>query len=404
MSVKKVNKTTGETTKVAGLVNSEKVNTMYEAFPSDASASNKLVSDSTVDEKISDAIADKADKVSSATNGNFAGLDANGNLTDSGKKASDFATAANLANYINENGAINQFDITLSNTKSVNTGGTWSDNAFTYRGLTYTVNDDNIVITGTPTDNSFFYLLAKNIPAGRYTFGGLKDAANIVWDGGFWIYNGSVETAISTGAAGNKNDFTVDLSSYTFDRIKFGIKRKSNTLTNDTIKLFIRKADINIDVNAPYAKTNRELTEVVSGTVLQNGLYMSITYTPTNDESWQSRLYHLYEELQAFQNTLEDNERFTITNLNLGTTALWANHANAFYRKSSIIGDDFSAVFGHTTQMVIRAVRLDPTETNNRFSKTVITYSNNAVECTDESNAVGTNPVSLRIVKYKYNV
>lgn len=39
-------------------------------------------------------IADKADKVSGATAGNFAGLDANGNPTDSGSKASDFATAA----------------------------------------------------------------------------------------------------------------------------------------------------------------------------------------------------------------------------------------------------------------------------------------------------------------------
>lgn len=39
-------------------------------------------------------IANKADKVTGATNGNFAGLDANGNLTDSGKKASDFATKA----------------------------------------------------------------------------------------------------------------------------------------------------------------------------------------------------------------------------------------------------------------------------------------------------------------------
>lgn len=38
-------------------------------------------------------ITGKADKVASATNGNFAGLDANGNLTDSGSKASDFATA-----------------------------------------------------------------------------------------------------------------------------------------------------------------------------------------------------------------------------------------------------------------------------------------------------------------------
>lgn len=39
-------------------------------------------------------ISGKADKVSGATSGNFAGLDANGNLTDSSSKASDFATAA----------------------------------------------------------------------------------------------------------------------------------------------------------------------------------------------------------------------------------------------------------------------------------------------------------------------
>ena len=36
---------------------------------------------------------DKADKVTGATAGNFAGLDEGGNLTDSGKKAADFATA-----------------------------------------------------------------------------------------------------------------------------------------------------------------------------------------------------------------------------------------------------------------------------------------------------------------------
>lgn len=42
--------------------------------------------------KIAAAIGGKADKVSGAVNGNFAGLDANGNLTDSGSKASDFLT------------------------------------------------------------------------------------------------------------------------------------------------------------------------------------------------------------------------------------------------------------------------------------------------------------------------
>ena len=46
--------------------------------------------------ELATSIAGKADKVENATEGNFAGLDANGNLTDSGKKASDFATPAEV--------------------------------------------------------------------------------------------------------------------------------------------------------------------------------------------------------------------------------------------------------------------------------------------------------------------
>ena len=41
---------------------------------------------------LNDNLGAKADKVSEATSGNFAGLDENGNLTDSGSKASDFKT------------------------------------------------------------------------------------------------------------------------------------------------------------------------------------------------------------------------------------------------------------------------------------------------------------------------
>ena len=55
---------------------------------SDTTGAAKMAGD------ISTLSSSKADKVASATSGNFAGLDANGNLTDSGSKASDFATAA----------------------------------------------------------------------------------------------------------------------------------------------------------------------------------------------------------------------------------------------------------------------------------------------------------------------
>lgn len=66
----------------------------------DKNIQNKVVS--ITDEKGNDVlgggdpidISGKADKVSNATSGNLAGLDSNGNITDSGSKASDFATAS----------------------------------------------------------------------------------------------------------------------------------------------------------------------------------------------------------------------------------------------------------------------------------------------------------------------
>ena len=42
-------------------------------------------------------VSGKADKVTNATNGNLAGLDANGNLTDSGKKTSDFVEGVSIS-------------------------------------------------------------------------------------------------------------------------------------------------------------------------------------------------------------------------------------------------------------------------------------------------------------------
>ncbi|MBO7716082.1 MAG: hypothetical protein J6S85_21135, partial [Methanobrevibacter sp.] len=48
----------------------------------------------------------KADKVTSATNGNFAGLNASGNLTDSGKKPSDFIEKSLTAGLVKNDGTI----------------------------------------------------------------------------------------------------------------------------------------------------------------------------------------------------------------------------------------------------------------------------------------------------------
>lgn len=66
----------------------------------------------------------KSDKVSNATAGNFAGLDANGNLTDSGSKAADFATAAQgaKADTAIQGISINGTPITISNAQIADLG------------------------------------------------------------------------------------------------------------------------------------------------------------------------------------------------------------------------------------------------------------------------------------------
>ena len=60
---------------------------------SSGSTSTNLPTSAAVETRITGAISEKADKVSSPTSGDFAGLDYNGNLTDSGKSASDFVAS-----------------------------------------------------------------------------------------------------------------------------------------------------------------------------------------------------------------------------------------------------------------------------------------------------------------------
>ncbi len=100
-------------------------------------------------------ISGKADKVTSATNGNFAGLDSNGNLTDSGKKASDFLTSHQTIKQDGVTGATaNRFGTcstaagTAAKTVSV-TSGTFSLEA----GARVSVKFSNANTASTPTLN-----------------------------------------------------------------------------------------------------------------------------------------------------------------------------------------------------------------------------------------------------------
>jgi hypothetical protein len=85
---------TGTTTTTANFATAAKykpsTNTLSVNISGDAATASAAKSGSTLD----NAINGKADKVASATDGNLASLTSDGNLADSGKKASDFATSA----------------------------------------------------------------------------------------------------------------------------------------------------------------------------------------------------------------------------------------------------------------------------------------------------------------------
>ena len=60
-----------------------------------------------------------------------------------------------------DGGSKNRLDITLTAIKAINTAGTWSDNVYTRRGITFTVNSDmTITVSGTNdgTGNSWLDL------------------------------------------------------------------------------------------------------------------------------------------------------------------------------------------------------------------------------------------------------
>ena len=68
---------------------------------------------------VNDPAAGKANVVQNATEGNFAGLNASGNLTDSGKKAADFAEASHAHGNITNSGGITATGVAIANGDSL---------------------------------------------------------------------------------------------------------------------------------------------------------------------------------------------------------------------------------------------------------------------------------------------
>lgn len=104
-------------------------------------------------------LADKADKVSGATNGNFAGVDANGNLTDSGNNAADFENAGAVSTH---NSAADAHSSLFAAKQAQHTTATatltvagWTDNAQTVSATGVTATNTVIIAPASASQTAY---------------------------------------------------------------------------------------------------------------------------------------------------------------------------------------------------------------------------------------------------------
>ena len=305
------------------------------------------------------AIGAKADKVSGATNGNFAGLDASGNLTDSGKSASDFATASHTHGNITNAGGITATGVTIADgdalvvvdssdtdkkvaktsitfdgstaTKALTQKGTWETfNNYTHPA--YTANAAAAVKVG--NDATGHVVLGDALVKGDVGLGNVDNTADadkqvldatklhtarnidgVSFDGSGMIHHFGVCNALAS--AQSKAATLDDSMSFTLARgasvfVKFG---NSNTASNPTLN--------------------------VNGTGAKN-IYL-YGYQPvgvTAKTSWKSgSVVHLVYDGSAWQTVGWLNDDTTYTNASLGQGYGTCSTAEATAAKAVTLSD-----------------------------------------------------------------
>jgi hypothetical protein len=167
-------------------------------------------------------------------------------------------------------GAKNLLSLTLENLKAINTTGTWSGNAYTLNGITFTVNTDSlgsvtdITVQGNTTADTLFALCVSSYTSITnlkfiktniaYTFSQETTSSDIKFkfdSGGPWNYpqitgNGEV-------------DFTFYNASETYMPMLY--VANGTRISSVTTKVMIRLATDPNPTYRPYAMSNQELTQ-----------------------------------------------------------------------------------------------------------------------------------------------
>ena len=198
----------------------------------------------------------KVDKVSGATNGNFAGLNASGEVVDSGKKASDFSTSSDIQNIyevMGKNGAKNLVPYPYYGvTSSIPSG------------LTVTVNaDGSILLNGSSSEELQYFLISRiyqdyHVSTGRYRLTGIPEGLG---DDVYLQFGCTRNGALHSYGEDHGLGRTAEMLET--DRLQIVLKTYPNkTFNNVLIKPMLRfEADLD-STYQPYAATNRQLTQL----------------------------------------------------------------------------------------------------------------------------------------------
>lgn len=204
----------------------------------------------------------KADRVDNAIADNFAGLDANGNLKDSGKKASDFATPSDIA------GQQSLVKDTVGWTGKNLLKNTATSQ--TINGVTFTVNaDGSVTVNGTATANTVFPLnlaiKSKLEENGKYILSGCPSGgATNKYKLDFRTVTASSSTDAIYNDIGEGATFTLTNAQYSSYELGVTIRIENGATVNNLIFYpMLRKADITDPTYEPYHESVEEEIEQI---------------------------------------------------------------------------------------------------------------------------------------------
>lgn len=198
----------------------------------------------------------KADKVSGATNGHLAGLNASGNLTDSGKKASDFATSAQGAKadtaYQKPSGGIPKSDLASGVQASLGKADTALQE---HQDISGKANKSEMTITDVSGDATKKTIQLKD---------GLSQDVVVEHQD----ISGKVDKVEDKGLS--TNDFT-DADKEKLDNIEAGAEvNVIETIKVDNVAQTVTDKTVNIDLSGKAEKSEMSITDVTGDTSKKN--------------------------------------------------------------------------------------------------------------------------------------